>query len=127
VEAVQEGVKVAVAEGIRLEPYDLFDPRPFLPYSREGREGMYKVFHDLALKDRRNLKPKSGIWRDMAVRKRKTEIPWLTGYVVERGKALGIPTPINEAAVKMISELEEGARSMSWKNLDKLNQLVKYR
>lgn len=127
VESVREGVNVAVAEGIRLEPYDMFDPRPFLPDSREGGEGMHRVFHDLAAKDRGNLKKKSGIWRDMAVRKRETEVPWLTGYVVEQGKALGIPTPINDAAMKMISELEKGARSMSWKNLDELNELVKYR
>ena len=85
---------------------------------------MYKVFYDLAERDRGNLKTRSGIWRDLAVRKRKTEVPWLTGYVVERGKSLGVPIPINSAAVKMILEIESGTRSMKWENLDELNQLL---
>lgn len=127
VEAVLECVKVAVAEGVQLKPYDIFDPRPFLKDSPVGREGMYEVFHQLAIKDLGNLKTRTGIWRDLAVRKRKTEVPWLSGYIVERGKALGIPTPINEAAVKLILEIEDGKRSMGWANLDQLNKLVKER
>ena len=123
-EAVIECTKVASAEGVQLEPYDTFDARPFLQDSSEGRENMYKVFHNLAERDLGNLKTRTGIWRDLAVRKRKTEVPWLTGYLVERGKALGIPTPINEAAVKMIIEMEDGKRSMGWENLDELNELV---
>ena len=84
---------------------------------------MYRVFRSAAEKDTGNLKTRSGLWRDLWVRKRKTEIPWLTGYVVKRAKALGVPTPICEAVVKMIEELEDGTREIGWKNLDELNEL----
>ncbi len=125
VEAVLECVNVAKAEGIRLESYTKFDIRPFLQGSTKSKKVMYQALCDSAMKDLGNLKTKTGILRDLAVRKRKTEIPWLSGYVVERGKALGIPTPINELATKIISELEESIRPLGWDNLDELNELVK--
>lgn len=38
---------------------------------------------------------------------RRTEIRNLNGYIVEQGKALGIPTPVNEALTAMIKTLTE--------------------
>ena len=124
VDAVIECVKLAEAEGVRLESIPFLPIEPFVKRSTAGREAMYKVFQDVAQEDSKNLKTRSGLWRDLWVRKRRTEVPWLTGYAVERGKALGVPTPICEATVKMISELEDGTRSIGWENLDELNQLV---
>ena len=37
---------------------------------------------------------------------RLTEIDDLNGYVVRRGKALGIPTPVNETLVRLVHILE---------------------
>lgn len=124
VEAALECTRVAKAEGVVYEAFNTFDARPFMG---DSRAEMYKVFHDLAVTDRGNLKRRTGIWRDLAVRKRKTEVPSLTGYVIARGKVLGIPTPINEAAVKMITEIEDGKRTMGWHNLDDLNRILKTR
>jgi 2-dehydropantoate 2-reductase len=38
---------------------------------------------------------------------RPTEIDDLNGYVVRRGRALGVPTPLNEALQRMVKVLEE--------------------
>ncbi|HEY5627132.1 MAG TPA: ketopantoate reductase C-terminal domain-containing protein, partial [Nitrospira sp.] len=38
---------------------------------------------------------------------RKTEIRNLNGYIVEQGRALGIPTPVNEALTAMIKTITE--------------------
>ena len=122
VEAVKECAMVANAEGVELESYDTFTARPFIG---DSLEKMYDVFHTLAEKDLGNLKTRTGIWRDLAVRKRKTEVPYRMRYVFGRAKALGVPTPINEAAVKMILEIEDGKRPMRWENLDELNDLLK--
>jgi 2-dehydropantoate 2-reductase len=124
VEAARECARVATADRVKLEAWDVFDARPF---AGDSREDMFKAFHDLAVKDLGNLKRRTGLWRDLAVRKRKTEVPSMTGYVIARGKALGIPTPVNEAAMRMITEIEDGKRSMGWHNLDELNEVLRKR
>lgn len=43
-------------------------------------------------------------------RGRKTEIDYLNGYICARGRQHGIPTPINDAVVKMVKEIESGQR-----------------
>ena len=42
---------------------------------------------------------------------RQTEIRNLNGYIVDHGRALGIPTPVNEALTAMIKTLTEKPRS----------------
>lgn len=42
---------------------------------------------------------------------RPTEIDFLNGYIVRRGRDLGIPTPLNEALTAMIKALTERERS----------------
>ncbi len=42
---------------------------------------------------------------------RRTEIRNLNGYIVERGRALGIPTPVNEALTAMIKTITEREQS----------------
>ncbi len=44
---------------------------------------------------------------------RETEIRYLNGYIVEQGKAFGIPTPVNEALTAMIKTLTEKDKSGS--------------
>jgi 2-dehydropantoate 2-reductase len=58
------------------------------------------------------------------VRKRKTEIEYVTGEIVKRGKRHGIPTPASERLVKMFDEIESGRRPMSWDNLTELMRTV---
>jgi 2-dehydropantoate 2-reductase len=41
---------------------------------------------------------------------RRTEIAFLNGYIVEKGRELGIPTPVNEALTAMIKAVTEKER-----------------
>lgn len=41
---------------------------------------------------------------------RRTEIDYLNGYIVEQGRKLGIPTPVNEALTAMIKTITEKER-----------------
>jgi 2-dehydropantoate 2-reductase len=70
------------------------------------------------------VKTKTGIWRDLAVRKRKTEVGALLGATVARARSLGLATPLTERLIAMIEELEAGRRPMSWTNLDELARLA---
>ena len=78
---------------------------------------------ELVARRRRDQKSKSGIWRDLAVRRRKTEVDQQIGLVAEIGATHGLPMPLTHALVGMIHELEDGQRAMSWANLDALDAL----
>ena len=60
------------------------------------------------------------IWRDLAVKKRKTEVDMQTAVIVETGRAQGIPTPVNAAVLAVIHEIEDGKRGMEWSNLQEI-------
>lgn len=114
----REVVAVAEATGIRLEPFDGFDPSAFRPGG--DRAAAVRSLDDLVAFNRRSAKTHSGIWRDLAVRKRRTEVDAQLGPVAEAGRIAGIPTPRIEAIIRMIHEIEEGRRDRSLANLEAL-------
>ena len=110
--AVVEAVAVADACGVGLEPFDPDLFREPLDHARLG------AFYDrVAARFQARVKQHTGIWRDLRVRRRKTEVDWLTGEVIRRGDERGIPLPVNERMMAMIHEIEDGEREQSWENL----------
>jgi 2-dehydropantoate 2-reductase len=73
----------------------------------------------------RQLKPRSGIWRDLAVRKRKTEVDLRVVDLARRGRAVGVDMTLNEKLADLIHEIEDGTRPQSWDNLDELGALAR--
>jgi 2-dehydropantoate 2-reductase len=57
-------------------------------------------------------------------KRRMSEIPFLTGVVVEQGRRLGVPTPYNEAVRQLDQEINEGRRRMGVDNLDALKERI---
>jgi 2-dehydropantoate 2-reductase len=114
-----------VAERINVVPEEFDDWIPSLVYPRESRDN--KMLADqlerLATRMANNKKTKSGIWRDLAVRKRRTEVDFQLGPIIEIGRELGLQLPLTTQLVTMIKELENGQREMSWDNLDQLKEL----
>jgi len=124
VRLVAEAMAVAEASGVRLEPFDEYDPTLY----RRGASGDEAAVRDamaaVSRFYRHHTKVKTGIWRDLVVRRRKTEVDWQPGMVVAKGNALGIPTPLTARLVRMIHEREDGARPMGWANLEELAALA---
>jgi 2-dehydropantoate 2-reductase len=115
---VTEAVTIADACGVTLEPFDPFDPAIFRPPIDTATLDAF--YDEVAARFRGRPKQHTGIWRDLAVRKRPTEVPWLTGELVRRAGERGIPAPINTRLVQMIAEIERGERTMGWDNLEDL-------
>ena len=113
-----EVVAVARAEGVRLEGFDGFDPQAFVPEAPPERTA--RSFDDMVAHNRRSLKSHSGIWRDLAVRKRRTEVDAQLGPVVTIGARHGVPTPVTAAIVERIHAIEEGRLPLARANLDGL-------
>jgi 2-dehydropantoate 2-reductase len=53
-------------------------------------------------------------------RGRKTEVDFLNGYICRQGRRYQVPTPVNDAVVEMIHEIEAGTRPISMSNLTTL-------
>lgn len=120
---VREAIEVAAAEGVEVAAFAHFDPAPFLDRSPAGREAAYHVLDEIARGQAEggNTKIRTGYWRDIVVRKRKTEIDYITGEIVRCGERHGVPTPLNRLQWQMFEEIESGRRPMKWENLDELD------
>ena len=70
--------------------------------------------------NRRSAKTHSGIWRDLAVRKRRTEVDAQLGIVVTLAREAGVPVPITARLVELIHDIENGARAQSLETLELL-------
>jgi 2-dehydropantoate 2-reductase len=117
---VAEGVVVAGAEGVRLEAFDEFDPAWYLAGRAGDREAVERAMAAVSAFYRRHTKTKTGIWRDLAVRKRKTEVEAHLGATLARAGRHRLELPLTARLLALIGELEDGRRAMHWGNLDEL-------
>ena len=114
----REILAVAAARGVTPESFDGFDPRSYLPSAAAGAAD--RSIDDLAAFNRRSAKTHSGIWRDLAVRKRRTEVDAQLGIVVTLGRDAGVATPLTARLVELIHDIENGVRGQSVETLDEL-------
>jgi 2-dehydropantoate 2-reductase len=113
---MQEAVAVAEAVGIKVEP----GGGGKLDYYRFLEEGnlFSSIKRHLLIRiigfKYRWIKSSS---LQSIERGRKTEIDYLNGYFCERGRQHGVPTPVNDAVLRMVKEIEAGQRGMTPENL----------
>jgi 2-dehydropantoate 2-reductase len=112
----REILAVAAARIVRPEAFDGFDPAAYLPTAPAG--AAERSLDALVAHNRRSAKSHSGIWRDLAVRKRPTEVDAQLGIVVTLAAEAGVPTPLTARLVALIHEIERGARPQSLDTLD---------
>jgi 2-dehydropantoate 2-reductase len=113
-----EVMAVAAKKGIRCEGFNGFDPAAFAPGG--GDEAVRRSMAGMVEHNRGSAKTHSGIYRDLAVRKRRTEVDAQVGMVVEQGREVGAPTPTLAKLVTLIHDIEEGRRPQAWATLDAL-------
>ena len=65
-------------------------------------------------------KTHSGVWRDLAVRRRRTEVDAHFVPIVEQAARAGIAVPRVERLIELIHELETGQRDFGSGNVDEL-------
>jgi 2-dehydropantoate 2-reductase len=114
----QEVGAVAKANGVTTEAFNGFDPAAFMPAASQGH--IDKSFDDMVAFNRRSAKSHSGIWRDLAIRKRQTEVEPQLGPIVSTAQQVDVPTPLTVRLIEMIVEMEQGKRLFSPDNLTEL-------
>jgi len=117
----REVLTVAAARSVLPEAFDGFDPAAYLVTAPAG--AAERSLDALVAHNRRSAKSHSGIWRDLAVRKRPTEVDAQLGIVVALGTEAGVSTPLTARLVALIHEIECGARPQS---LDALAALAAF-
>ena len=111
----KEVVGVTDALGLTSEGFNGFEPAAFRPGAPAA--AVAESFETMAGFNRRSAKSHSGIWRDLAVRKRRTEVDPQIGPIAEEAAKLGRHAPVTRALIRMIHEIEDGARPMAQANL----------
>jgi 2-dehydropantoate 2-reductase len=118
----REVLRVAAAARIKPEPFDGFDPGAFTPGASET--AAIQSLDALVAFNRRSAKSHSGVWRDLAVRKRRTEGEHQLGPIVAVAREHGLSAPITARTIALIREIEDGKRAQDWANLDLLMETI---
>ena len=121
---VGEGLAVADKAGIRIDPFDEFDPAWYRAALAGDDGARARAMAAIAEHYRANTKTKTGIWRDLAVRKRKTEVDGQLGMLTRKGEAAGVAMPLTRRLTELIRDVEDGRRPMDWANLEPLVALA---
>ncbi len=118
----REVMRTAVAEGVEPKPFNGFEPRAFMPDADDA--AARKSLSDLAVFNAKTAKTHTGIYRDLAVRKRKTEVDPQVGVVAQIAAEHGIDTPLLRRLVELIHDIEQGRREMSEETFHELTKVA---
>jgi 2-dehydropantoate 2-reductase len=113
-----EVVAVAEAGQVRLEIFDGFDPTVFRPGAPPDPAAIAAAWAGQNHYWTSHKSTRTGIWRDLAIHKRKTEVDRLVAPVIEMGRARGIATPGLSRLVAIVNQIESGDRPLGLGNLD---------
>lgn len=113
----REVMAVARARGVAPLGFNGFDPEAFMPGS--STDDARRSIAAMEEHNRHTAKTHSGVWRDIAVRKRKTEVDAQFAIIADLAAEAGVPTPLTVRLVELVHEVEDG-RPQSWAVLDDL-------
>ena len=114
----REVIAVASANGVKPVGFPEFNVSAFLPGAPPAEARA--VIAALAAYTSKTAKTHSGIYRDLAIRKRKTEIDQQIGVIATLGKEAGVATPAIETLVALIHDIENGHRPMAFETFEVL-------
>jgi 2-dehydropantoate 2-reductase len=120
---VQEILAVAAAEGVTPLGFDGFDPIAFMQRDEAGIEASMQRMEAF---NRGSAKPRSGIWRDLAVRKRQTDVAAQLVPVRAAARRHGLATPIADRLVELVTEIEQNRRTIGPEAADALSQVAQH-
>jgi len=123
VDLASEVYEVAARESVSPVAFDDVEPSLYVP--RESRDwSLINASLDrLVARRRADAKSRSGIWRDLAVRHRRTEVDQQIGAVARIGAEHGMPMSLTRTVVTMIHDIEDGKRQRTIANLEELERV----
>ena len=116
-----EVVTVGRALGQEVEPIFGIEAQRFVD-AAQGRD-RERVMADLAAGAKSLAGGRPSMLQDV-MRGRRTEIDHLNGYVVEQGRTVGVPTPFNDAVVRLVNSFAVGALKPDPRHLEPLVRML---
>lgn len=104
----REVLNIALAEGHIPQPFQGFDPDPFI---RNDAAAIDTTITNILSSRKNTAKPRSGFWRDLAVRKRPTEVPQHLIPVCDAGQRHALPADTVSHLLRQIRSIETGERT----------------
>lgn len=114
----REVMAVALARGVTSVGFDGFDPTAFGESASETAAATSVA--GLAAFNRGSAKTHSGVWRDLAVRKRRTEVDAQIGVIPDLAAQVGVETQAIRRLVELVHDVENGQRSQSMETFNEL-------
>ncbi len=116
---VREVLAVAEAENVAVLGFNGFDPEGF----RQGDEAAIAASMDrMEAFNRASAKSHSGIWRDLAVRRRQSDVAAQLAPVRAAARRHGLPSVLMDRLVALITEIEAGRREIGPATADALGE-----
>jgi 2-dehydropantoate 2-reductase len=115
-----EALTVAQTLGVHVEPVGGIPAQAYLDAGRGvGREALHSQWMETG----RNLGTGRPSLLQDVMKGRRTEVEYLNGYVVRKGREVGLSTPMNEAVVTVTKRIEAGELTQGPANLQPLTTL----
>ncbi len=118
-----EVLSVAAHEGIALVAFDDWDPNLVHPADRRDTARMTAQMMLHVNRLRGYSKVRSGIWRDLVVRKRPTEKHYHYRPVFQAARRHGLDLSLNARMLDLLAQIESGETTPDIGHLDTLNAL----
>lgn len=106
---VREMVAVANRDGVEPKGFKSFDPQAFV---HGDPDLVRQSLENYAAGNRGSTKQHSGIWRDLAVRRRQTEVEAIYAPVLDKAAAHDIPMATTRHLIALIRAIEVGRRQI---------------
>jgi 2-dehydropantoate 2-reductase len=100
-----EALMVAEVLGVQVEPVGGI---PGQIYLDAGHGVGLQELRDKLIEGGRNLGAGRPSLLQDVTKGRRTEVEYLNGYVARKGREVGVPTPMNEAVVQVVKQVESG-------------------
>src|SRR5688572_21260508 len=114
-----ESIKVGRALGYRLEKMGKLDPDRLLLAAEGHADALAEIEEIMMTRNQGN--PRAGIQRPSMAQDmhkgRRTEIQFMNGFIADKGRIAGIPTPAHEKLTEVVTKVERGELPQSPANL----------
>ena len=117
-----EACRLADVLGILVEPVDGFDPHAVRTDAAYDLMAAEAAWDAQIVYWQRGIARRTGVWRDLAIRHRKTEATPILGALIDAAERAGQPVSRVRVLLRTIQELEEGRRQMDWANLQEIDR-----
>ncbi|MCI0439750.1 MAG: 2-dehydropantoate 2-reductase [Chloroflexi bacterium] len=120
IQIAKESAQVGLAHSYDIEPIS------GIPAEKWARADEGDVFEELDAR----FQPRPGArdWKNSmgqdVAKGRRTEVEFMNGYIAQRGREVGVPTPVNAAITQVVSGIDRGEIKPSPSNVERVLELA---